>query len=271
VSSVPALVLGCNALLGIRSLSFPDDAGDAGAGDALTSGEAGDWCREHAPDAVACEDFDQLDALPPPGWLTVVYGAGGEGGLDDDVYVSPPRALSIDVPALQGNAEAQWWLERPDLPSLAGTATVTLAFDVRVDSPPSGSGSYLVLGGFVFDIGSADGGASVELLYDANGLHLVQGFGVELDDYGVSTLPLGSPGTWTRVELDLTIDADDGGAWGAAAVGGVRTVFDAGAVVTLASLSGHGAPIAGVGNLITLGPTSRQVVHVDDVVVNVQR
>jgi hypothetical protein len=276
ISGIPLIWLGCADVLGIQPLTFPPDAGEAAslrdggdAGDAFAT----DWCKTHAADAAVCEDFDEDDALPSPGWNRVVYGAGGDAAFDDDVYVSPPRGLTIDVPAVPSNVAGQWWLWRPDLPALAatGSSTVTLAFDVRLDEPASGSDSYVVLGGFVFDLGSADAGASVELLYDADGLHLVQGFGAALTDFGLSTVPLPSPGTWTRVELDLTLDADDGGVWGTATVGGMKTAFDAGAVVALASLNGHGPPTAGVGNLIALGPSSAQTVHIDDVVVDVQR
>jgi hypothetical protein len=276
-AGVPAAWLGCADLLGIQPLTSPADAGDASAGDAGHAGEAGpasdagDWCRTHAPDAEACEDFDEIDALPPDGWgPVVVYGVAGEGSLDDAVFESPPRALTIAVPTLDGGSQAQWWLQRTSvLPAGgSGSATVSLSFDVRLDAPVSGA--YVVLGGFVFGLGTGNS-ASVELLLQSDGLHLVQGSGVNLTDYGGASIAFPTLETWTRLELDLTLDAGDGEASATVEIGGNRASFETGTTVTLASLAGLGAPIAGVGNLITLGAATAQSVHVDDVVIDLQR
>jgi hypothetical protein len=262
----PAMLIAlpaCNDVLGITSLSVVPSADDAAAG-----GDAGpDWCRANAPDATACEDFDGPGEFARGGWSPQGGNRGEIGALDDVVFRSPSRALTMSTPALgNGSPAAQWCIAHPFPSSLH----IALALDVRIDTLDT-NGAYMTFADLALGGAPPSSGTHLSLAIDRAGLHLLvlQGASpLPVDHLFSTSLALG---TWVRVAIDVVRDVDGGtGAQASVSLDGRELAFVEGPSAGRFVINGAGDTTVDVGACYVSAPSVAQVVHVDDVVVDLR-
>jgi hypothetical protein len=210
----------------------------------------GPWCSANAAAATFCDDFSG-PALTS-GWSPEASARGGTGTLDPAVTRSPPSAFTVDVEPT--GSEGAGFALAQTFP--AATASITLAFDLRVDDLEAGNASAsLTLAGVTFASGYA-----LDLVVRSDGTVLVEqpatGAAVEHPLKAKVTAM-----TWSRVEIDVgasgSVDLrlDDADALGAS----FSSASSASGTVTLR-----------IGALSATGATAPRIAHFDDVVVDVR-
>ena len=166
--------------------------GDGGSG-SLVDGAAG-FCASlpRAPDF--CDDFDgpPLDAK----WETVHAPASGELRVASDEASSAPHSLRASIPGGQAGDEAAYVGK-----TFGNASSVTVAFDVRVDSVPLSDATFLV---------EITLGSNAALLWVAQGVSNLQQT-LNASDGGItfptSHLSWVPRAAWSHVEIVLAVDA----------------------------------------------------------------
>lgn len=178
--------------------SSPTDAGvsgldvdvDAKDGDVDDAGPCGA--------ALFCQSFDD-SKLAGDGFSFVSATAGGDSviRLDQVKFVSPPKALSVDVP-VGDNGD---YFVAKEL-AITGAAAVTLSFSCRLSDFPSGPGSSTGL--VRLELGSDTTSAFLEVASDGTVT-----FKEVTPTHAVSGPKL-VKGTWTPVSVTLDVAGGKG-------------------------------------------------------------
>ena len=252
----------CNDVLGITSLSVAPSSGDAG------TDAGGDWCSANAPNATACEDFDGPDGFARGGWSEPTGNFGEHGVLDDAVFRSPPRALTVSSPPLpNGGRPAQWCIVHP----FPASRRVSLAFDLRIDTLDP-DGAYVTLADIALAGAPPGDGTHVSISYDRVGLHiLVLQSQQPVGDHTLAASPAIAVGAWARLELNVERDADGGaGAVASAKLDGHAVMLADGTPAARFVVAGAGNTTVILGACFVSPPSIAQIVHIDDAVVDLR-
>ena len=260
---VAALAVSVSALAcGADRFTAVEDAGANTVADAGTSVDDGSVGADADAGSAACahtfcSTFD--DGLPGP-WSKLVAPPGTSVVTDTAVSTSPPASLLVSIPPT-GAARTAAYLEK----SFAGVpAKISASFRMRVDS--QGDVPYEVVTfvlGPAYEIGYRWVGNSGEYVTeqyaDGDG-------GTQRTEYYVDTAHRPKVGTWSTIELTLTL-APSASSFalnvdGALATTGVDTTVEAypratGLAVVLGSYDG------------VVNSTAEWRVHYDDVFVDV--
>jgi hypothetical protein len=275
-----AVVLaGCNVVWGIAPLHLDEGADSGpvtgvdsgvpeGAGVADSSGsDGGDWCVTNAPTAVLCEDFDDDDdaATLPGAWASRITGADGELRVQTHVVASAPYALeAISNTATSSYSQADIHRDVDVTPT-----TLSVAFDVRIDTAEPSSGPYLTFASVALT-GPGDAYPySLGITLDANGLHVLMlpsspNLGAPVTTFNASGSLTTS--SWSRLELDATLDQD-----AAAPSLSVSLSLNGTTILppTSASAAGaYGQPELDLGCAFASPSSPSQTVYIDNVVVD---
>lgn len=162
----------------------PVDAGDAGIVEPSAP------CSAQGT-TLFCQDFDSVDAAGAGWGYTYIGGDAGTFALDGLLSTSPPNSAQFVAHDVVGEVQ----LGQKGIGPV--TSWIHLAFDVRIESEPSG-GPTVGLG----QLGFGSASTSIQLQTQANGqLSVTSTLWADVD------LPALAPQTWTRIVLAYDVNA----------------------------------------------------------------
>jgi hypothetical protein len=275
------LVAACTSIVGLDRFGYAPDAGGDGATsvtlDASEGGrsptldagdgglaDAGPWCQRNAPDATFCDDFDETPL--GYGWKAAGKG-GGDGGLDPDVFVSPPFGFTASTPPLDGGF-AFWFLGwTGSVPS----QSLQIAFDLRIDAVGDTTKMELAQIGLPGSLPPSQEGNEfffVQLAFDEGGIFVAER--LPPSDGGAPVYLAGPTLTtpmlkqWARFALRLTLQ----GSMGTVTV--TMNGAPAGTPSSFICAQAFGIPTFQLGQDFSQAPAPGQVAHFDDVIIDLR-